>query len=85
MGVQGLLPLVKPYMTKRHLSHYKGKTAAIDTFCWLHRGAIPDCKDLAYKRSTPDTARYIPYVFKYSAFENDCFKNVWPLKLVSHS
>lgn len=67
MGIQGLLPLLKEKgcMSKRHLSHYKGKTAAIDTFVWLHRGAIPDCKDLAFGRCNPDKCRYVPYVFKY--------------------
>ena len=65
MGIQGLLPMVKSSMKKRHLSHYKGKTAAIDTFVWLHRGAIPDCKDLAFNRCNPEKCRYVPYVFKY--------------------
>ena len=65
MGIQGLLPLIKPAINKRHLSHYKGKTAAIDVFVWLHRGAIPDCKELAFGKCIPENCRYIPYVFKY--------------------
>lgn len=65
MGINGLLPFVKPATTKRHLSYYKGKTAAIDAFVWLHRGAIPDAKDLAFGRCNPEKCRYVPYVFKY--------------------
>jgi len=65
MGIQGLLPYCKPATTKRHLSYYKGKTCAIDTFVWLHRGAIPDAKDLLFGRCNPEKCRYVPYVFKY--------------------
>ena len=56
MGITGLLPLLKPHLSKRHISHYKGQTAAIDTFAWIHRGAIPDARDLAYKRLKPNAS-----------------------------
>lgn len=40
MGISGLLPFVKPASSEKHVSNFKGQTAAIDSYCWLHRGAF---------------------------------------------
>lgn len=39
MGIQGLLPLLRSITTPVHVSAYAGSVVAIDTYCWLHRGA----------------------------------------------
>lgn len=65
MGISGLLPILKPNTTKRHLSHYRGKTACIDTFSWLHKGAIGDAAKLAHGSLNHKNSCYIRYVFKY--------------------
>ena len=39
MGIQGLLPFVDAVGVDTHLSDFAGRTAAIDGYCWLHRGA----------------------------------------------
>lgn len=40
MGISGLLPFVKAASSEKHVSNFKGQTAAIDSYCWLHRGAF---------------------------------------------
>ena len=34
MGILGLLQYLKNCRKEKHLSHYKGKTAAVDTYAW---------------------------------------------------
>lgn len=38
MGIEGLLPFLKPIMTSMHISAFEGKTCAVDTMSWLYRG-----------------------------------------------
>jgi exonuclease 1 len=37
MGIPGLLEHLRSITEKKHLSEYKGKRAAVDAHCWLHR------------------------------------------------
>ena len=37
MGIQGLLPVLEEIQEHKHISDYKGKTVAIDSYCWLHK------------------------------------------------
>ena len=46
MGIQGLLPAVKAAMRVGHISDYRGKRVAVDTYAWLHRGACSCAPDL---------------------------------------
>ena len=39
MGITGLLPFLKAIQREIHLSSFKGKKAAVDSYCWLHKGA----------------------------------------------
>ena len=39
MGIKDLLPHLKPITKQRNISHYKGKKAGIDGYCWLHQAA----------------------------------------------
>ncbi len=38
MGIEGLLPLLKPVTHKTHISTFDGKTAAVDASAWLYKG-----------------------------------------------
>lgn len=46
MGVTGLLQQLKEIQEPTSLSAYRGKTLAVDTFGWLHRGLISCAQDL---------------------------------------
>ena len=37
MGIKNLLQYLKGVTSKKSLSEYKGKTAAIDASCWIHK------------------------------------------------
>ena len=47
MGIQGLLPILKPCMREVQASEFKGKTAAIDVMVWLYKGAYSCSYELA--------------------------------------
>ncbi|XP_072951947.1 exonuclease 1 isoform X1 [Typha angustifolia] len=40
MGIQGLLPQLKSIMAPIHVEELKGQTVAVDTYSWLHKGAL---------------------------------------------
>jgi exonuclease-1 len=44
MGISGLLPFLKKASRPANVSEFTGKTAAIDVYCWLHKGAF-GCAD----------------------------------------
>ena len=37
MGINTLLPFLKEATKETFIGHYKGKTAAVDASCWLHK------------------------------------------------
>jgi hypothetical protein len=37
MGISGLFPYLKDHKKKVKLSDFAGKTAAIDSSCWIHK------------------------------------------------
>ena len=37
MGINTLLPFLKEVTRETFIGHYKGKTAAVDASCWLHK------------------------------------------------
>lgn len=55
MGIQGLLPLLKSIMVPIHIKDLEGCSVAIDTYSWLHKGALSCstelCKGLPTSRS----------------------------------
>lgn len=61
MGVTGLLQQLKDIQEKTTLSKYKGKTLAVDTYGWLHRGLISCAQDLC---TDAPTRSYITSVMK---------------------
>ncbi|KAK2993892.1 hypothetical protein RJ640_012766, partial [Escallonia rubra] len=46
MGIQGLLPLLKSIMAPIHIKDIQGCSVAVDTYSWLHKGALSCSKDL---------------------------------------
>ncbi|QRG38651.1 hypothetical protein FDK38_003068 [Candidozyma auris] len=61
MGVTGLLQQLKDIQEKKNLAHYRGKTLAVDTYGWLHRGLISCAQDLC---NDAPTRSYITSVMK---------------------
>ncbi|SGZ56370.1 CIC11C00000000597 [Sungouiella intermedia] len=61
MGVTGLLQQIKDIQEPISLSKYKGKTLAVDTYGWLHRGLILCAQDLC---TDAPTRGYVTSVMK---------------------
>uniref|UniRef100_A0A182PP82 Exonuclease 1 n=1 Tax=Anopheles epiroticus TaxID=199890 RepID=A0A182PP82_9DIPT len=62
MGITGLLPFLEKASSACHLRDLRGKCVAIDTYCWLHRGAFGCAERIA--RGEP-TDMHIQYCLKY--------------------
>ncbi|KAL5716507.1 Rad2 nuclease [Ranunculus cassubicifolius] len=58
MGIQGLLPLLKSIIVPFHIKDLRGCTVAVDTYSWLHKGALSCSKQLC--KGEP-TTRHIDY------------------------
>ncbi|KAK6462989.1 PIN domain-like protein [Scheffersomyces coipomensis] len=52
MGVTGLLPNLKDIQEAGTLERYRGKTLAIDTYGWLHRGLVSCAQELCQDKPT---------------------------------
>ncbi|NWI87514.1 EXO1 Exonuclease, partial [Pitta sordida] len=61
MGIQGLLQFIKEAAEPCHVKKYKGLTVAVDTYCWLHKGAYACAEKLA--RGEP-TDLYVAFCMK---------------------
>ncbi|KAK6458820.1 exonuclease [Scheffersomyces xylosifermentans] len=61
MGVTGLLPNLKEIQDSVSLEKYRGKTLAIDTYGWLHRGLISCAQELCEDRPT---RKYVTSIMK---------------------
>ncbi|CAG9855138.1 unnamed protein product [Phyllotreta striolata] len=62
MGITGLLPFLQKATKPCHISEFRGSTVAIDTYCWLHKGATACTFQLA---SGEDTNMLVNYCVKY--------------------
>ncbi|EYU28152.1 hypothetical protein ABFS82_13G090100 [Erythranthe guttata] len=58
MGIQGLLPLLKSIMNPIHIKELEGCFVAIDTYSWLHKGALSCSTDLCKGKPT---SKHIDY------------------------
>ncbi|MFS7931466.1 putative exodeoxyribonuclease I [Helianthus anomalus] len=58
MGIQGLLPLLKSIMVPIHIKDLEGCSVAVDTYSWLHKGALSCSKELC--KSEP-TSKHVNY------------------------
>ena len=52
MGIQGLLPFLKQATRAANVKEFKGCTVAIDSYCWLHKGAFACAEKLALGEET---------------------------------
>jgi len=52
MGIHGLLPFLKKASRQSNVKEFKGCTVAIDSYCWLHRGAFACAEKLALGEKT---------------------------------
>lgn len=46
MGINGLLPALKPIARPVHVAAYAGQRAAVDGYSWLHKGAYACAREL---------------------------------------
>nr|CAD1828013.1 unnamed protein product [Ananas comosus var. bracteatus] len=58
MGIQGLLPQLRSIMAPIHVKEMRGQSVAVDTYSWLHKGALSCASNLC--KSLP-TSRHIDY------------------------
>ncbi|KAL0352915.1 UNVERIFIED_CONTAM: Exonuclease 1 [Sesamum angustifolium] len=58
MGIQGLLPLLKSIMNPIHIRELEGCFVAVDTYSWLHKGALSCSTELC--KGQP-TSKHIDY------------------------
>ncbi|NWX30467.1 EXO1 Exonuclease, partial [Notiomystis cincta] len=61
MGIQGLLQFIREAAEPSHVKKYRGLTVAVDTYCWLHKGAYACAEKLA--RGEP-TDLYVAFCMK---------------------
>jgi XPG N-terminal domain len=50
MGIPGLLPVLKDVTSRTHIRHFQGRTAAIDAYILLYRGAYSCAEELCEGR-----------------------------------
>ncbi|XP_076885374.1 exonuclease 1-like [Bidens hawaiensis] len=58
MGIQGLLPLLKSIMGPIHIKDLEGCSVAVDTYSWLHKGALSCSKELCKSQPTNKHVNY---------------------------
>ncbi|CAB0036376.1 unnamed protein product [Trichogramma brassicae] len=56
MGITGLIPFLEKSSRKTNISEFSGGTVAIDTYCWLHKGAF-SCADKIIMGQATDANR----------------------------
>lgn len=52
MGISGLLQFIRDASEPISIVKYKGLTVAVDTYCWLHKGAFSCAEKLAKGEAT---------------------------------
>uniref|UniRef100_A0A224X834 Exonuclease 1 n=1 Tax=Panstrongylus lignarius TaxID=156445 RepID=A0A224X834_9HEMI len=62
MGINGLLPFLEKATKPVNISQYSGCTVAVDTYCWLHKGAFSCAEKLARGEQTD---QYVVYCMKF--------------------
>ncbi|KAK9883074.1 hypothetical protein WA026_001276 [Henosepilachna vigintioctopunctata] len=62
MGITGLLPFLEQATRNCNISEFRGATVAVDSYCWLHKGATA-CADILARGE--DTDVYVNFCMKY--------------------
>jgi exonuclease 1 len=47
MGISGLLPFLKNATESVNIRQFEGSVVAIDTYCWIYKGAFSCAEQLA--------------------------------------
>ena len=47
MGIQGLIPFLEKVSQPTNVAEFSGGTAAIDAYCWLHKGVFSCAEKVA--------------------------------------
>ncbi|XP_067939137.1 exonuclease 1-like [Watersipora subatra] len=63
MGIKGLLQFLKEQQKIDNLKTYRGCTAAVDVYCWLHRAVYGCVEQIAIAGN--DQGQYVAYCEKY--------------------
>ncbi|XP_011698856.1 PREDICTED: exonuclease 1 [Wasmannia auropunctata] len=62
MGITGLLPFLEKSSRRTNIKEFSGGTVAIDSYCWLHKGAFSCAEKLMMGEATD---AYVVYCMKY--------------------
>jgi exonuclease 1 len=62
MGIQGLLPLLKPITKAHHISFYKNRRVAVDGYSWLHKAVYGCCIDMTNGKDNLQWVSYCIYL-----------------------
>lgn len=62
MGIQGLIPFCEQATKPITIAEIRGKTVAVDSYCYLHKGSY-SCADKLVKNIK--TSAHIDYCLKY--------------------
>ena len=80
MGIQGLLPFLKPIQRTQHLSEFSGKTVAVDAYVWLHRGIYTCSTELASSLSLSGSPNSTSKIIRTTKYVDFCLARVRLLK-----
>ncbi|XP_035388854.1 exonuclease 1 isoform X2 [Electrophorus electricus] len=58
MGIPGLLQFLKDAWEPVHVGTYRGHTLAVDTYCWMHKGAFSCAEKLAKGEPTDQYVKF---------------------------
>ena len=47
MGINNLLTFLRSIEQKKHITDFKGKTVAVDGYCWIHKAIYTSGHDIA--------------------------------------
>lgn len=61
MGIQGLLPLLKPVTKSNNIKSYRNKRVAIDGYAWLHKAVYGCCVELATGKNVLNNITGVSY------------------------
>lgn len=65
MGISGLLPFLKDAIETVHLKQLEGYVVAVDTYCWIYKGAFSVAEQLGMGQNTDG---YITKVYQFFFF-----------------
>ncbi|KAI3929633.1 hypothetical protein MKX01_025801 [Papaver californicum] len=74
MGITGLLPRLKSIMIHIHIKDLRGCSVVVDTYSWLHKGALSCSKEIC--KSEPTSRHIAYYIHKVNQLRHYGFKPI---------